>query len=243
MQGYIHSLESFGAVDGPGVRFVVFFQGCPMRCTYCHNPDTWEFGEGTQMDTDEIIEKFERNIGFYSSGGVTATGGEPMMQIEFLTELFGKLHDMEVHTCLDTSGIIFDKTNTEKVDKLLQVTDLVMLDIKHIDDEEHKKLTGLSNKNILEFAKYIDSKNVSMWIRHVVVPGLTDTEEENTKLAEFVAQLNNVQKIEALPYHSLAKPKYENLGMEYPMGDTPNCTKENAARVRDFINEKIKESK
>ena len=235
MKGCIHSLESFGAVDGPGVRFVVFFQGCPMRCAYCHNPDTWEFGTGTPIDTDEIIENFMRNRSFYSTGGVTATGGEPMAQIDFLTELFHKFTEQGVHTCLDTSGIMFNPDNTEKVDRLIEATSLVMLDIKHIDDESHKKLTGMSNKNIIEFAKYLDAKNVPMWIRHVIVPGITDLEEENRLLGEFLSGLKNVQKIEALPYHSMAKPKYENLGMEYPMKDTPDCTKEAAKDAKERI--------
>ena len=240
MKGRIHSLESFGAVDGPGVRYVVFFQGCPLRCAYCHNPDTWDFADGVETDTDEIIEKFMRNRSFYSTGGVTATGGEPMAQIDFLTELFEKLTEQGVHTCLDTSGVMFNPENTEKVDKLLQFTSLVMLDIKHIDDSCHKELTGMSNKNVLEFAKYLDSKNVPVWIRHVIVPGLTDTEEENKLLGEFLSQLTNVQKIETLPYHSLAKPKYENLGMEYPMKDTPDCTKEAALESKKIIEKYIK---
>ena len=198
MKGRIHSLESFGAVDGPGVRYVVFFQGCPLRCAYCHNPDTWDFADGVETDTDEIIEKFMRNRSFYSTGGVTATGGEPMAQIDFLTELFEKLTEQGVHTCLDTSGIFFNPDNTEKVDRLLKSTSLVMLDIKHIDDEKHKELTGMSNKNVLEFAKYLDSKNVPMWIRHVIVPGLTDLEEENNLLGEFLSGLKNIYKIMSL---------------------------------------------
>lgn len=239
MKGYIHSLESFGAVDGPGVRFVVFFQGCPMRCRYCHNPDTWEFNTGFETETDDIVKKFMRNRGFYTTGGVTATGGEPMMQMDFLTELFSKFRSEGIHTCLDTSGIAFNMADTAKVDRLLEVTSLVMLDIKHIDDDKHIELTGHSNKNILEFAKYIDSKNIPMWIRHVIVPGITDTPEENKRLGEFAAGLKNVGKIEALPYHSLARAKYENMGMDYPMKDTPDCTKENAAlalkRIRECV--------
>lgn len=239
MKGRIHSLESFGAVDGPGVRYVVFFQGCPLRCAYCHNPDTWDFADGVETDTDEIIEKFMRNRSFYSTGGVTATGGEPMAQIDFLTELFEKLTEQGVHTCLDTSGIFFNPDNTEKVDRLLKSTSLVMLDIKHIDDEKHKELTGMSNKNVLEFAKYLDSKNVPMWIRHVIVPGLTDLEEENNLLGEFLSGLKNIYKIEALPYHTLAKPKYANLGMEYPMKDVPDCTKGEAQKARERIEKYI----
>ena len=152
LTGRIHSLESFGTVDGPGIRYVVFFQGCPMRCLYCHNPDTWEMAGGTQMTADEIIEKITRNREFYTSGGITATGGEPMLQIDFLTELFTKAKQNGIHTALDTCGILFDPDHTEKVEKLMAVTDLVLLDIKHMFDEEHKKLTGHSNARVFAFA-------------------------------------------------------------------------------------------
>ena len=178
--GYIHSLESFGTVDGPGVRFVVFFEGCPMRCQYCHNPDTWVLTDGKQMEADEIIDRFLRNASFYRTGGITATGGEPMLQIDFLTELFAKAKAHGIHTCLDTSGIMFpgfpedgeatSDITLEKIDRLLDVTDLVMLDIKHIRDEDHRKLTGHSNKNILAFARYLDQKKKPVWIRHVLAP-------------------------------------------------------------------------
>ena len=172
--GYIHSLESFGTVDGPGVRFVVFFEGCPMRCQYCHNPDTWVLTDGKQMEADEIIDRFLRNASFYRTGGITATGGEPMLQIDFLTELFAKAKVHGIHTCLDTSGIMFpgfpedgeatSDITLEKIDRLLDVTDLVMLDIKHIRDEDHRKLTGHSNKNILAFARYLDQRKKPVWI-------------------------------------------------------------------------------
>ena len=152
--GYIHSIETFGTVDGPGVRFVVFFQGCPMRCAYCHNPDTWEMAEGQQMSADEILQKMLRNKAFYTTGGLTATGGEPMLQIDFLIELFTKAKAEGIHTCLDTSGIMY--TGTEKIEELMAVTDLVMLDIKHMNEAAHMDLTGHSNHNILEFAKYLD---------------------------------------------------------------------------------------
>ena len=170
-KGYVHSIETCGTVDGPGLRYVIFLQGCPMRCQYCHNPDTWEPGIGTQMTVDEALSKFYSNLPFYKNGGVTVTGGEPMMQMDFLIELFTKLHAEGVHTCLDTSGIMFQPANEEvmkKVEMLMAVTSLVMLDIKHIDDEKHKLLTSHSNKRILAFAKYLNEKNIPIWIHQLL---------------------------------------------------------------------------
>ncbi len=237
--GYIHSLETFGTVDGPGVRFVVFFQGCPMRCQYCHNPDTWDMADGKEMTADEIIEKFERNKVFYKTGGITATGGEPMLQMDFLIELFTKAKEKNIHTCLDTSGIMFanDRGNSsfEKIEKLMKVTDLVMLDVKHVKDDAHKVLTGHSNENILAFARYLDEIKKPVWIRHVVVPGITFTEEQLTGVGEFLRTLSNVEKLEVLPYHALGEVKYENLGMEYVLKDTPQLTKAEAAQAEEII--------
>lgn len=242
MLGKIHSFETFGTVDGPGVRFVVFFQGCPMRCLYCHNPDTWAMG-GTEYTAEEIIEKLLRNRTFYTTGGITATGGEPMLQLDFLTELFELAKQNGINTCLDTSGIMFAPENAErmqKIDRLLQVCDLVMLDIKHTDDDAHKKLTGQSNKNILAFARYINEKKVKMRVRRVVVPNLSDDPEELSALGRFLAPFDNIEKIEVLPYHTLGKPKYENLGIEYPLGDTPQLSKESAAEAEKIILEAMK---
>ncbi len=237
--GYIHSLETFGTVDGPGVRFVVFFQGCPMRCQYCHNPDTWNMEKGKVMEVQEIIEKFERNKAFYKTGGITATGGEPMMQMDFLVELFSKAKEKNIHTCLDTSGIMFpaDKTSLAfaKIEKLMEVTDLVMLDIKHIEEGSHEKLTAHSNDNILAFARYLDEIGKPVWIRHVVVPGITFVEEELTKFGTFLKTLSNVEKLEVLPYHSMGEVKYENLGMEYPLKGVPQLTKEEAKEAEFII--------
>lgn len=238
MQGYIHSTESFGTVDGPGVRFVVFFAGCPMRCAYCHNPDTWKMDDGSLVDTQNLIDDFSRNKAFYKKGGITATGGEPMLQLDFLIDLFENARKQEVHTCLDTSGIMFDLNDNnrlEKVDRLLEATNLVMLDIKHIDDAEHEKLTGHSNKNILEFARYLDKKNIPVWIRHVVVPGITFNAKYLKELGEFIKTLNNVEKIEILPYHSMGKVKYDNLDMEYKLKDVPQLTKDEAARAYKVV--------
>ena len=212
--GNIHSLESCGTVDGPGIRFVVFMQGCPMRCQYCHNPDSWTTDLNKKMSVDEILEKYEGVKEFLRNGGLTVTGGEPLMQIDFVTELFKKAKEKNIHTALDTSGILFNRNNTEKIDELLRYTDLVMLDIKHIDDEEHKKLTGCSNKNILDFAKYLSERNVPMWVRHVVVPNITYNEKYLTQLGEFLATLKNIKALDVLPYHDMAIPKYENLGMD-----------------------------
>jgi pyruvate formate lyase activating enzyme len=238
MKGYIHSIETLGAVDGPGVRFVVFFQGCPMRCLYCHNPDTWEMNVGTLTDTDELIEKVTRNISFYRTGGITATGGEPLMQIDFLTELFSKAKANNIHTCIDTSGITFNPDDTGKFDKLIEVTDLVMLDIKHIDENEHIKLTKQSGKNVLEFAKYLNSKNKKMWIRHVIVPGITLNDEYLKQLGEFLNPIrDNIEKIETLPYHSLGKHKYDNMGLDYPLSGTLDGTKEQGEHAKQLIME------
>lgn len=238
--GKIHSLETFGTVDGPGVRFVVFFQGCPMRCQYCHNPDTWNLEDGEEVSADEIITRFERNRSFYQTGGITATGGEPMLQLDFLTELFTKAKEKGIHTCLDTSGIIFPENNPEtakqkQIEDLMSVTDLVMLDIKHIKDEEHQKLTGQSNRNVLAFARYLDSIGKPVWIRHVVVPGITFEEKELTELGKFLKTLHNVEKLEVLPYHSMGKVKYDNLGMDYILKDTPQLTKAEAKEAEEII--------
>lgn len=240
MTGKIHSFESFGTVDGPGVRFVVFFQGCPMRCLYCHNPDTWTADAGTEYSAEQVIEKIERNMPFYTTGGLTATGGEPMLQLDFLLELFTLAKSKGINTCLDTSGVMFDRDNSErmeKIDRLLNVCDLVMLDIKHIDEVDHKKLTSHSNKNILDFAHYLDEKNVQMRVRHVIVPEITDRREELLKLGQFLKPFNNIEKIETLPYHTLGKVKYENLGLDYPLGETPQLTESDAEKALEIIRE------
>ena len=238
MKGYIHSLESFGTVDGPGVRYVVFFQGCPMRCLYCHNPDTWKTEEGRLIDTDEIIASVNRNRAFYKTGGLTATGGEPLLQLPFLTELFEKAKAQGIHTCLDTSGITFRGSSPgylEKLDRLLASTNLIMLDIKHIHSEEHQKLTGHANHNILEFAKYLDKHRIPLWVRHVAVPGITFTPEPLYSLGKFLGSLHNLRAVEVLPYHSMGKVKYENLGLAYPLGETEQLTKEDAQRAYKII--------
>ena len=241
MKGYVHSTESFGTVDGPGVRFVVFLQGCPMRCLYCHNPDTWQTGKGELCEAGELIEELLALKEFLKGGGLTVTGGEPLVQTDFVTELFTLAKNHSIHTCLDTSGITFDPDNTEKTDKLLSLTDLVMLDIKHIDPARHKALTGQDNKNILAFAVHISEMGVPLWIRHVVVPNVTDDEHYLYMLGHFIGGLRTLKALDVLPYHTMAKAKYDKLGLSYPLGDIPPATKEQAAHARDIIMQGLKD--
>ena len=237
MLGNIHSIETTGTVDGPGIRFVVFIQGCPMRCLYCHNPDTWNVELNQQMNADEILSRFE-GVKEFTKGGITVTGGEPLLQLDFVAELFKKACDKNIHTALDTSGILFKQN--EKYDELIKYTNLVLLDIKHIDDDEHKKLTGHSNKNILEFAKYLDKKSVPVWIRHVVVPEITYKREYLEKLGQFIKTLKNVQKLEVLPYHNMAAEKYKALGIDYKLKNTPVLSKSEAIKAKEIIMNSIK---
>lgn len=240
--GKIHSIESCGTVDGPGIRFVVFTQGCPLRCMYCHNPDSWGYDTDNLMSVDEILTQYE-GVKAFCGGGITVTGGEPLVQIDFVTELFKKAHDKGIHTALDTSGLLFNRENTAKIDELLKYTSLVMLDIKHIDDDEHKKLTKHSNKNILDFARYLSEKNIPTWIRHVVVPGITYNEQYLIRLGEFLAELKNIKALDVLPYHDMAIPKYENLGIEYPLKGVPPLTHDEALKARNIIISAIKKAR
>lgn len=243
-KGYIHSQESFGTVDGPGLRYVVFFQGCPMRCQYCHNPDTWEVRKGTEVTVDEILMNFNKNRAFYKKGGLTATGGEPLLQIDFLLELFKEAHGQKIHTCLDTSGITYHPGKSaynEKLDELMNYTDLVMLDIKQIDPAKHKKLTAHENKGILAFAKYLEEKNIPLWIRHVVVPGISDDRNDLKNLGRFIGALKNLKALDVLPYHTMGVNKYKELGMEYPLEGVEALSKEKAAIAKRIIMEGIRE--
>lgn len=240
IKGRIHSTESFGTVDGPGVRFVVFFQGCPLRCKYCHNPDTWDFSGGREVTADELMKEYDSYKEFLRSGGITATGGEPLAQPEFLTELFRLAKSKGVHTCLDTSAGCYDPDFHSKIDEALKYTDLVMLDIKHIDDAAHKQLTGHTNRNILAFAEHIRELGIPVWIRHVVVPGITDDRDELFRLGEYIATLKNIKALDVLPYHDMAKSKYEQLGIPYPLPETPPLTKEQAIAAREIILEGIR---
>ena len=238
MNGFVHSTESFGTVDGPGVRFVIFLQGCPMRCKYCHNPDTWKMNSGSLRSAQSLLKEYERNAAFYNRGGITVTGGEALMQIDFLLELFTLARQRNIHTCLDTSGITYrpgQSAYNEKLDKLMEVTDLVMLDIKHIDPESHKDLTGHDNAPVLAFARYLDEKNIPVWIRHVVVPGITDDPGQLTRLGQFIGGLNNVKALDVLPYHIMGISKYKELDLPYPLEGVEPATKQQAMEAKKII--------
>ena len=238
MNGYIHSTESFGTVDGPGVRFVIFLQGCPMRCKYCHNPDTWKMNAGSVRTPQSLLREYDRNKAFYSNGGITVTGGEALMQIDFLLELFRLAKEQQIHTCLDTSGVTYRPGESEynrKLDALMEVTDLVLLDIKHIDPEGHKDLTGHANDGILAFARYLDEKNIPVWIRHVVVPGITDDPQLLTRLGTFLGTLNNVKALDTLPYHIMGVTKYKELDIPYPLTGVEPATQKQAKDAKQII--------
>lgn len=239
MVGHVHSIFAGGTVDGPGIRFVIFLKGCPLRCQYCHNPDTWTVEGAKDYTVDEIVNQALRYKGYFANGGgVTVTGGEPLMQIDFVIELFTELKKRNIHTAIDTSGIIYNKDNPNvisKLEKLLSVTDLVLLDIKHINNDEHIKLTGKPNSNILEFAKYLSDNNHKMWIRHVLVPGITLNDEYLTQTKDFIESLNNVEKIEVLPYHTMGTVKYEQLGMKYPLEGVNAPTKDEVRHAKYML--------
>ena len=235
MEGRIHSIESFGTVDGPGIRLVVFFQGCPMRCLYCHNPDTWQPSSGEAMTAEDILALYRKNKAFYKKGGITATGGEPMLQLDFLTELFEKAKAEGIHTCLDTSGVTFRTEQTERYDRLLASTDLVMLDIKHAIPERHRALTGHGSENILAFAKHASEKGVPLWIRHVVVPGWTDDEASLAEVGRLMAQWKTVKALDVLPYHDMGVRKYQEMGIAYPLTGVPALSNADAQKARTVI--------
>lgn len=218
--GHIHSTESFGAADGPGVRFVIFTQGCKMRCRYCHNPDTWKIGGGEEVTADELLKKALRYKAYWKNGGgITVSGGEPLLQIDFLIDLFKKAKAQGVNTVIDTAGNPFTREEPffSKFSALMEYTDLLMLDIKEINPLRHKDLTGFENTNILDMARYLSDIGKPVWIRHVLVPGHSDFDEDLDALGAFVETLTNVQRVEVLPYHTLGKFKWENLGIKYSL--------------------------
>ena len=230
----VHSIESFGTVDGPGIRFVLFLQGCHLQCKYCHNRDTWDINGGEYKSVDEIVEKINRykNYIIPSGGGVTVTGGEPLIQASFVLELFKKLKENNIHTCVDTSG---DLPLSENIKEVLNLTDLVLLDIKHIDDEKCKDLVGRSNKLELAFAKYLSDNGIHMWIRQVLVPGYTDDKHDLLKLKNFLSTLKTVEKIQILPYHNMGKYKWEKLGLEYPLEGVREASQEDVDRAKKIL--------
>ena len=259
MQGWIHSVESFGTVDGPGLRMVIFMQGCPMRCAYCHNPDTWLEKRGMLVSAEELIERFLKNRTYYRNGGITVSGGEPLCQLDFVTELFRLAKKHDISTCLDTSGIMFPYrkingswsaaqngirntvrsrdtgTLLKAYEELMAVTDLVLLDLKHTDEEEHRKLTGHSNSAVFAFLEFLEECKVPVWIRRVVVPGYTDDEEELLRLGEYIGGFANLQAVEVLPYHSMGVSKYKELGIPYRLEGVPEERKETAVEKRKVI--------
>ncbi len=238
VKGYVHSLESFGSVDGPGVRFIIFLSGCAMRCQFCHNPDTWKMTDGQEYTADELLDKAERFREYWGDkGGITVSGGEPLLQIDFMVELFKKAKERGINTCIDTSGNPYTEKEPffSKFEELMKYTDLVMLDIKHIDEEGHKILTKCSNKNILALAEKLSDMGIPMWIRHVLVPERNDRDDYLIRLREFIDTLKTVEKVEVLPYHTLGVHKWQTLGIPYELDGIDPPTKERIANARKIL--------
>ena len=235
MIGRIHSVETCGTVDGPGIRYILFTQGCPLRCKYCHNPDTWKMNDGKEEDTNTLIQDIRKYKSFMtcSGGGLTISGGEPLLQPDFVKDMFIKCKEEGIHTCLDTNGFV--RRYDPVIDELLEVTDLVMLDLKQMNDEIHQNLVGVSNHRTLEFAKYLANKNVKVWIRYVVVPGWSDDDDSAHRLGEFTRDMGNVEKIELLPYHELGKHKWVAMGEEYKLDGVKPPKKETMERVKGIL--------
>lgn len=237
-KGIVHSLESFGLVDGPGVRFVIFLQGCPMRCQYCHNPETWSLKGGEEWTAKQLLEKACRYKRYWKdNGGITISGGEPLLQIDFVTEFFALAKQQGIHTTIDTSGNPFsaEPSFMEKFNKLLEVTDLFILDIKEMDEEKHKKLTSQSNRNILDMARYLSEQGKDMWIRHVLVPGLTDGEKELVMLRDLIGELKTVRRVEILPYHTLGEFKWDKLNIAYPLKGVRIPTEDEVKKAEEIL--------
>lgn len=234
LKARIHSFESFGTVDGPGIRFVVFMQGCTLKCKYCHNRDTWDLCGGSEYTLEEVLTRIEKYKNYFipSGGGVTFSGGEPLLQLKFLLEIIPILKRDGIHVAIDTSG---NFNLTEDIKKVIDLSDLFLLDIKCINDEICKDLTGVSNKKELAFAKYLSDINKSMWIRQVLVPEITDREKDLLNLKNFINRLNSVEKVEILPYHDMGKFKWEKLGFKYPLENTPVATTENVLRAKKIL--------
>ena len=236
----VHSVESFGSVDGPGIRFVIFLKGCAMRCQYCHNPDTWDRAGGNLRSVDDVLSQALRYRSYWGEkGGITVSGGEALLQIQPLTELFHKAKDLGINTCLDTSAQPFSRKDGRfsAFEALMKYTDLVLLDIKHIDNDAHKRLTGWENENILDCARYLSDIHKPVWIRHVLVPGINDDDESLHKLRSFIDTLSNVERVEVLPYHDLGVYKWEQLGIPYKLTGVKPPTEESVLHARKILTE------
>ena len=233
MTGRLHSIETMGTVDGPGIRVVLFLQGCPLRCLYCHNRDTWTVSGGQERTVEELTRFILRYRSYVcaSGGGVTATGGEPLLQHRFVAELFRSLKQYDIHTALDTSGFC----ELEEVKPLLDVTDLAILDIKAVNLSLHRRLTGVPNERILAFARYLSEQRIPTWIRHVLIPGITDSVEELLALRRLILALESVERVELLPYHTLGVYKWEQMGCDYALAGVPAATPEDIKRARDVL--------
>jgi len=236
LTGKLHSFESCGTVDGPGIRFIVFTQGCPLRCKYCHNPDTWDLKDAKyERDIEFTINEIKKYKPFFrNGGGLTVTGGEPFVQMNYIEALFKRSKEEGIHTAVDTSGYIFN----DRVKEVLEYVDLVLLDIKSINPDTYKELTGVELENTLKFAEYLDSIGKPVWIRHVVVPGITDKKENLEKLADYVSKLKNVEKIELLPFHQLGTHKWEEMNLEYPLKDVKEPTAKDMKDARQIFRDK-----
>lgn len=238
VKGYVHSLESFGLVDGPGVRYVVFLQGCKMRCKFCHNPETWAAEGGEEYTAEELFKKAYRYKNYWKqNGGITVSGGEPLLQIEFVTEFFTLAKQKGINTVLDTAGQPFSENAEwlEKFKALMEVTDLVMLDLKEMNNDLHHKLTGVGNENVLKMAKWLSDNNKSMWLRHVLIPGVTDGEVGLHEMKRFIDTLKGVERVEILPYHTLGLFKWEKLGIPYPLDGVRTPTDEEVRKAEEIL--------
>ena len=232
MKGYIHSFESFGTKDGPGIRFVLFLQGCPLRCLYCHNVDTWDLKNKKYMLTaEETMHEISKVRGFIKSGGITVSGGEPLLQPEFILELFKLCRKEKIHTAVDTSGYLLN----DRIKEVLELTDLVLLDIKHIDPDKYRALTSVELKPTLEFMEYLSKINKPVWLRYVLVPGYTDNEKDLKAWAKYVSNFKNVERVDILPFHQMASYKWEGLGRSYELKDTPAPSKEDIKKAEEIF--------